>query len=206
MALKVIILVAAAVLGYLVQYLLASLLPAQLSSNKHRLFLAMVIFVIAFFIVNSENKDPTQVTPASQTSITGTTQTPGLNNPQFSPTKAEITVVLLPTQTQPVTEHSSSPEQFVRDYLGTLNNRQYDLAYSMMSDNFQASQSYDEYVSYWDTVEKVEILLVSIKSQKTSQVLVYVEARYYYKADYVANGHTTYKLIKNGNSWLFDPN
>jgi hypothetical protein len=117
---------------------------------------------------------------------------------------------VLPTQKQPTStpSHSSQldPEQFIRDYFRLLKNQEYDTTWSMLSSKFQSNHTFGEYKSFWNTVNSVEILLVDVKSESDSQVFVYVEAHYYYKSGVVTTAHTTYKLVKSGSSWLFDPN
>jgi hypothetical protein len=140
--------------------------------------------------------------------------------PEIKPTA----IVLTSTSTQPTTmlptanigstdanlslSQPLSPEQLITDYFNAINNRQYELAWSMLSDKFQANYTYSEYTSWWKTLENVEVISITIKSQNNSEVYIYVEAYYYYKSGDKTTGHTTYKLVKNetGNSWLFDPN
>lgn len=97
-----------------------------------------------------------------------------------------------------------SPEAFVTNYFETVNSKNYEVSYSMLSDGIHKSLSFNDYTSFWDTVEKVEILSITIESQSTSEVVVYVEAHYYYKSGAITTGHTKYRLIKDGVSWILD--
>ena len=97
-----------------------------------------------------------------------------------------------------------SPEAFITNYFDTVNSRNYEASYSMLSDGIHAALTYNDYTSFWDTVDKVEILSITIKSQSSSEVIVYVETHYFYKSGTITTGHTTYRLIKDGASWILD--
>lgn len=113
------------------------------------------------------------------------------------------TTLISPTPTNSAL-NEISPETFITNYFDTVNSRNYEASYSMLSDGIHGARTYNEYTSFWDTVDKVEILSITIKSQSTSEVIVYVETHYYYKNGAITTGHTTYRLIKNGASWILD--
>lgn len=166
-----------------------------------------------FWLVTTVISRPTTVPGLYVTST-------NLPAPEIKPTAIVVTsaplqpTTMLPTanaaslDANPSLSQPVSPEQFIRDYFSTINNHQYELAWSMLSKKFQANHTYSEYTSWWNTVEKVKVVLIDIKSQNNSEVYIYVEAYYYYKSGDKTTGHTTYKLVKNetGDSWLFDPN
>jgi hypothetical protein len=139
------------------------------------------------------------------------TQTAEARLTEFAPTFTLISGNNSPTST-PVAY--ADPKQFVRDYLDLLINRRYQEAWSELSPRFKdnyatnGSGGYEKYVTFWDTVDKVEITLIEIRSQSDYEVYVYTEISYYYKGGYKTTGHTTYKLVKDSSksSWLFDPN
>jgi len=136
--------------------------------------------------------------------------TPSDNSIDVTPT-SEISTTLQPTETP---SGYNDPALFVQEYFVLLNQRKYQEAWSKLSDKFidnfaeRGAGGYDEYVAFWDTVERVEIASIEIVSQTDSEALIYVEIIYSYKAGYSTTGHTTYKVVKNssGVSWLFDPN
>lgn len=103
---------------------------------------------------------------------------------------------------------STEPIQFVRDYFSLLNDRRCQEAWAQLSDNFKKKHTYDDYVGFWNTVDKVEISLIEIRSQSDSEVYVYTEILYYYKAGYTTTSHTTYKLVRTSPmaQWKFEPN
>lgn len=103
---------------------------------------------------------------------------------------------------------SITPIQFVRDYFSLLNDRQYQEAWAELSDNFKKNHTYDDYVDFWNTVDKAEISLIEVRSQSDSEVYVYTEVLYFYKAGYTTTSHTTYKLVRTSLTapWKFEPN
>jgi serine/threonine protein kinase, bacterial len=163
--------------------------------------------IIGFSPIILKGSSPTQVElePTIASTASRYTQTASLITFPTSTRQQNPSTTQSITKT-PDTADKISPEMFVRNYFDAINSRNYEASWSMLSSQFQANYTYNEYTSFWDTVDKVEILLITIKSQNASQVLIYVESHYYYKADYTTTAHTTYKLVKNGNSWLFDPN
>ena len=136
--------------------------------------------------------------------------------PPFAfPTPTRTPTAVPPTSTPVVTsDQLEDPVEFFKSYISLLNNRQYEEAWDKLSPKFQAAMlrngggGYDEYVAYWDSVEHLDIALIEIRSLSNSEVLLYTEIKYQYKAGYTATGHTTYKLVRDSsnNSWLFAPN
>jgi serine/threonine protein kinase, bacterial len=126
--------------------------------------------------------------------------------PTLSPLPTLLNIQSLDTPI--VTSEAVLPEEFIRGYFSAINDRNYELAWTMLSTNFQATQTYAEYTSWWNTVDQVEIISLNIRSQDVYGVFIYVEANYIYKSGVVATGHTEYKLVQNetNHSWLFDPN
>lgn len=174
----------------------------------------LVSFLATFLILGLYGFISFKVTPQVSVTQPSPTSKPYPNKIViFTPSPTISTLTPMPTSTpkiatsEPVlSSQSSSPEQFIRSYFNTLKNRNYESAWSMLSAKFQSNHTYSEYSSWWETIDKVEILSMNVKSQNDSEAYVYVEAHYYYKSGDVTTGHTTYKLIKNGSSWLFDPN
>ena len=130
---------------------------------------------------------------------------------------ADVSLILQPSPSaipSNTPSNNADPAQFIRDYFSLLNDRRYEEAWSKLSSKYKENTvnngggGYNEYVSFWNTVDKVEIILVEIRSQNNSEVYIYTEIKYYYKAGYTTVGHTNYKLIKDtsNKSWLVDPN
>lgn len=156
---------------------------------------------------------PIHATQTAEAKLTAIAQvfaiTPAGTLPDSTP-PIEVNANLEPTET-PSTY--AEPIEFVRNYFSLLNNRQYQEAWAKLSNKYKenldkSGGGYNEYVSFWNTVDKVELSLIEIKSQSNSEVYVYTEILYYYKEGYTTTGHTTYKLVKDSSktSWLFDPN
>lgn len=141
------------------------------------------------------------VTPTSTVYLSSIT--PTQIPPSLTPT-INVQTLITPISTA----NSETPEQFIRTYFTNINNRNYEKSWSMLSKRFQSRHTYDEYTTWWNTVKKVEIIFIEVRSETNSEVFIYVEARYHYKSGVITTGHTTYKLIKNdsGESWLFDRN
>ena len=117
-----------------------------------------------------------------------------------------------PTETS---ETYTDPIVFITDYFSLINERRYDNAWAKLSTRFKENFTnrtdgggYNDYVAYWNTVEKVEIAFIEIQSQSDTEALIYAEILFNYKAGNTETGHIKYKLVKDvtGKSWLFDPN
>lgn len=144
-----------------------------------------------------------------QTSDTASTNTPMIVTVVVTAKPHSPTATIKPTKTEANTSSANgpkSPEQFIRDYFRLLFARKYEITYAMLSSDFQSNHTFASYTSFWDSVERVNILLIDVRSETSSYAYVYVEANYYYKNGATTTAHTTYKLIRNGDSWLFDPN
>jgi len=125
--------------------------------------------------------------------------------------KKPIEIYLEPADPTPSTiipnsSNETESENIIKSYFEKLNNRDYGAAWAMLSKQFQKSYTVSDYISYWETVEKTEIILIDVKSYSSTQAIVYTEVLYTYKNGAVTTAHTTYKLIKSDSGWLFDPN
>ena len=118
-------------------------------------------------------------------------------------------------QTTEISEGYTDPVEFINEYFSLINERRYDDAWARLSNRFvenfanrTGGGGYNDYVEYWNTVNKVEIAFIEIQSQSDTQAIVYAEILFNYKAGNTEIGHIKYKLVKDttGKSWLFDPN
>jgi hypothetical protein len=128
-----------------------------------------------------------------------------------SPTgTTEIDISLQPSETP---TNYTDPIQFVRDYFSLINERRYEEAWSELSTAFKEDLAdrggggYEDYVLFWNSVSNVEIDLIEIRSQSSTQALVYTEILFHFKDGHTERAQSTYHLVKAtaGTSWLFEP-
>jgi len=99
------------------------------------------------------------------------------------------------------------PKEFIRYYFGAITSqRNYDYLWSLQTNSFhQANGSYSDYVSYWNTVDDINIKSIDLYDQTRYSVRCRV------KMDFYKNGQSTfvdvyfYLMYDNGKqSWVFD--
>ena len=107
--------------------------------------------------------------------------------------------------------HPSDPKIFVRDYFNAVwQDRNYDYLWTLSTPSFQADASsgdYQDFVSWWESVDRVDILSVTVMSNDGHYASVDVHATFYLKDGRVLNNRNySYDLIYDSNrqSWLFD--
>lgn len=110
----------------------------------------------------------------------------------------------------PISTSGNSAEQFIWDYFSYINNKKYEMAWSMLSTNFKEtynSSGFGPYKDWWESVKEVGIISIKTKSQSSNEAVVDVELSFYMR-----NGKVdTYDLIEyglvfdyDGNHWLFN--
>lgn len=98
-----------------------------------------------------------------------------------------------------------TPDQFIRAYYSAINDQKYEQAWEMLSDEFKVRHSFNEYVDWWDTIEKVDIFDVDIVEQNHDTAVINVIMSYLPKDGDKLEGTNTFKLISDGKgSWLID--
>jgi hypothetical protein len=191
---------------------------ASSSSFPWKEFLTFLGVIIAAYFgylgMRSQAEIPIKATQTAEAKQTAAAQlfgiTPSSNSIDTTPTIETITV----SQITETPSNYADPKMFVQDYFVLLNQQRYQEAWSKLSNQFKenfankGAGGYEEYVSFWKSVDEVKINAMEIESQSNTQALIHAEINYQYKAGYTATGHTTYKLVKNSSnaSWLFDPN
>ena len=142
--------------------------------------------VIGVALIIRQTPTPTLSTGGWVSPTSGLTVTPM----PFPPTQA-----LVPSPTSPATESSPtvaivSPEQAIRDYYSAINNRQYEVTWSRLSDHFKDKfncctqdgyHDFDGYLRWWDSVARVDIGEVRIIRQSDSTATVFAELSYLLK-------------------------
>lgn len=95
-----------------------------------------------------------------------------------------------------------NPEQFVRDYYTEINRREYETAWSMLSETFQQSccslagnDPFQVYVNWWDTIEKVEVVSAYLQAWDANPAEVYATLRYTTNKGEIAEVFNNFKLI-----------
>lgn len=96
-----------------------------------------------------------------------------------------------------------TPDRFIRDYYSAINDQLYEQTWEMLSDEFKVRHSFDEYVDWWDAVEKVDVLDVEIVEQSYDTAVINVLLHYLHKDGSKVESPNTFKLISDGKgSWL----
>jgi len=81
----------------------------------------------------------------------------------------------------------NTPESAVRRYYAAINERQYDLTWSMLSTHFKqkwnccasdGSFDYQAYTNWWDSVQRVDIGRIEVIKRENTEATVYAELAY----------------------------
>jgi hypothetical protein len=133
----------------------------------------------------------------------------------FTPTPrklfgADETPVPIPTQT--ATPGLPDPAEFIQYYYTNIADQNYDLTWSLLSEDFisrnnsSAQGGYEAYVKWWQKVSRVEVESVKILTQQSDTVTVQVDAVFYYASGSQSTEHLKYQLIFDAarGTWLFN--
>ena len=148
------------------------------------------------------------------------TGAPPLPTPTFTPTYPPVPSSL-PTLTSPAivplptafpVYSPQYPDQFIRYYYSYINQRNYQLTWSLLADSFKyavngaAQGGFLGYANFWDTVRRVDIFGVAVTSQSGGYAVVIVNMQYTYQNGFVASNLQTFNLIYNSGraTWLFN--
>lgn len=164
------------------------------------IFIGLFIARIGQLPTSSPLSVTATVTPRVETQQIAITSTPLPTGTPFVPTNTVV-----PTQ-------SNSVEQFIRTYYQAINSRNYELTWSLLSDDFRANSNslenggYQGYVDFWNTVDRVEILETRILEQSDQSAKVFVVANYHYKNGATTTSEQEFSFIYDftRNTWLFD--
>jgi general secretion pathway protein A len=107
------------------------------------------------------------------------------------------------------------PEQFIRTYYQAINQRQYTQTWAMLSTQFKKTRlccdpegnyQFNRYTEWWNTMEKVEVLIVKTLESDTHPVFVLSTVRYYKKNGSVIDETHRFSLIEDrtNQSWLIE--
>ena len=131
-----------------------------------------------------------------------------------TPTPTEVpspTSVILPPPAVQVYS-PQYPDQFIRYYYSKINQRNYQLTWSLLSDSFKYANNgadqggFLEYANFWDSVRRVDIFGVTITSQSGGYAGVNVNMQYSYYSGAIISNLQPFNLIYDYNrgTWLFN--
>ena len=119
-----------------------------------------------------------------------------------------VTSTATPTPTPtPTAIQNDDPAYFIQHYYDEINNRNYEKTWDMLSKPFQKEKSgtFERYIAWWDTIEKVDLGDITILSQNDTKAEVKVVIHYYKKDGSKSTSTTTFTLISDAqNGWLID--
>jgi hypothetical protein len=153
------------------------------------------------------------LTPASETSVLPT-PTENESNATISPTpdvmtNPETSITSTANVIETPNNNQQSPEQFIRDYFSVINNRQYSIGWDMLSPEFKTkrNQNYNDYVGWWETVEKIEINQVNVLKNDNKYAQIEVVMKFFMKTGKIFPQTIPYELVWDTNSskWMIYP-
>jgi len=127
----------------------------------------------------------------------------------LGPTQVVVTETL---PTNVTGEVSADPVQFVYDYYSAVNRRQYELTWSLLSDDYKNRNNgpdkggYQGYVDFWNRISSVEVKTAYLVAQDAS--FAKVKAIIHYNLvqvgteEYEITFHMVHSAV--GSSWLID--
>ena len=130
--------------------------------------------------------------------------------PTTTPVPAATSVLVKPTEMQQM-----NPEEFIRFYYDKINKRNYQLTWSLLSDNFKrrnhcckSDGSFDAepYKVYWDTIEKVDILSTQTIEWRNNDAIVQISLKYHKKSGSIITHTHTFNLVATSSKfgWQID--
>jgi hypothetical protein len=146
---------------------------------------------------------PTETTlPPIPTTAVPTTVTPSFT-PIVAATTESPTIVVPTTPAPPVVTIPSDPVDFIYFYYENINDRNYDLTWSMLSGEFKSvfnPGGKDPYVDFWNTVNRVEIYSAEQTKISDNAAVVIISSN-------IRRDQLNYYLLRDNaqSNWLFHP-
>lgn len=150
-----------------------------------------------------------QATNAAKKRQTATTQARTTATVVSKKTAIAVLTKSVTPQVQVVT-----PDNFIRNYYNAINQRRYQLTFSLLSTSFKdnyhcceknGSYKYDEYVIWWNSVDKVEIQKVKVQELNSNSATVDAILRFHYKDSRIVDDQHLFQLVSDGNAgWLIN--
>jgi len=118
----------------------------------------------------------------------------------------------VPPSTSTATPGFPDPVVFIQYYYTNISDQNYDLTWSLLSEDFvsrnnsPAQGGYEAYVKWWQKVSRVDVESVEILTQQGDTVTVQVDAVFYYASGSQSTEHLKYQLIFDAarGTWLFN--
>lgn len=95
-----------------------------------------------------------------------------------------------------------NPEKFIKDYYREINNRNYERAWSMLTDKFQQSccsvagnDPFQVYKNWWNTIREVEVITAYLQAYDTNPAEVYITLRYHTQKGETSEVFNIYRLV-----------
>jgi hypothetical protein len=110
----------------------------------------------------------------------------------------------------PATENAIQPAaDFLAEYFTLINSRDYPATWAKLSDKYKAGHNpdgYGPYMNFWDSVDRVDILMPDVVYQDTDIAKVTARLNLAYKNGKKGSQLVTFELIPDdhGASWLID--
>ena len=159
--------------------------------------------------IKPDTDTPTPIiTSDTDTANAVTTPNTDTPTPTHTPTSTPTKEPPSPTFT-PIPAIPADPADFIRFYFDNINNRNYELTWSLLSDAYKARTNPDginTYINFWNGYSRVDITKVDYTRPSSTSALTTSEATFY-KNNYSSNSKLSYYLIwdSSRNTWLFDP-
>ncbi len=121
--------------------------------------------------------------------------------------------VLSPPTTLPLPATAAiSPDQAIRDYYALVDAGRYAESWQLLTDDFKQifnccapNYNFNEYVAWWDSVERVEFGSVYTVSSSGSRAVVYAKLSYHMVAGGVSADNAPYfELSHDGSQWRLE--
>jgi hypothetical protein len=211
-----------------------SVKPAEFSNSNTPLktyWLALVLCVFASMILGmrlqaarivpsvprNSSSSNTNLTPIIPTTVPTSNKSGYSDSGQTQPDSVPSYTPVLQTDTpaSPTEIALVNPTDFIYTYYGYLNSHDYISAWSCLSDGFiskmgdKVGHPYtytNDYVAYWDTVAKMDILETNTDSMDSQSAVVLLRLRWNMLSGAAPIYNHRFYLVKNpvGNSWLID--
>jgi hypothetical protein len=121
----------------------------------------------------------------------------------LTPTHTPIGPVPISTTTTPSPSIPALPIDFIEFYYENINNRNYDLTWSLLSEQYKAERNPDgkgPYMDFWNSVSRVDIYSLDYTEISSNSAIVVMDSN-------ITATPLSYYLIwdSSRNTWLFNP-
>ncbi len=139
--------------------------------------------------------DSSSLSPSPIIDFTATTEVFSTNNPDAIQVPIDL-----------------GPEGFVKFYYANINDRNYELTWSLLTPEFislanpPSKGGFQGYVSFWNSVDYVEVTGVDIVTLDKDHATIIISATYHYRSGIVTYSHQRFYLVfdSSRSTWLFN--